>query len=193
MNRPDLRLPCASLRFLFGCRTADSVPRSGAPPEVAVSPASTTDGGSLSAATSSVTIAQAWRGRVVLALVPGGDVPRYAHRVIRDQTAYEAFIQTLPTHLISMKQPAPPSDDALLSRPAVDWNTKMMLVAIRDDSMYVGPEITGVTVEGTGRTVTVVFPPIGDSEFAAAQAGIGTYHAVLVDRFDGTVRFSEPR
>jgi hypothetical protein len=131
-----------------------------------------------------------WSGSIHLSSkLPSAAPPRLSTLVIRDQAAFESLIASLPTHRIAKKQPAPLSDDPLLNKPAVDWQTKMVLVAIRGDSMYVQPRVHTTTRDGDALVVTVVLPPLGDSVHAAAQLGVGTYHAVVIDRFDGPVRF----
>lgn len=130
-----------------------------------------------------------YRGRVYVPEGPMRNGPSLDPEVIRDQAAYERFIARIPTHVIQMRQPAPPSRDPLLQKPAIDWDKHMLLVAYRGANMYAQANITRLeTVEGELR-VTVVLPPLGDTNMMQSQLGVGTYHAVVVDKFAGEVEF----
>jgi len=132
---------------------------------------------------------EAWDGRVGLATADLGGPGDTTPLVIRDQAAYDAFVDTLPTQRIQKKQPAPPSDDPLLKRPAVDFTQHMLLVALRDD-MYVGPVIRAVRPVASDLLVEVDHPDPGETVYAARAMGVGTYHAVKVPRVDGEVRWT---
>ena len=67
----------------------------------------------------------------------------------------------------------------------------MLLVAVRGDSLHVVPELRDPRRRDGRLVVTVVLPPPGDTAERAARGDIGTYHAVLVERFDGAVVFEE--
>lgn len=136
-------------------------------------------------AEATVTLHQTWKGRVHLPRGPDL-TPRAEHLAVRSPAEFDAFIGSIPTHRIQMKQPAPPSDEPLLKRPAIDFAKHTLLVAVRDD-MYVGPEISAVTRAGAGVVVDVALPDLGDAVHAARMEGVGTYHAVLVDRVEGDI------
>jgi hypothetical protein len=120
--------------------------------------------------------------------------PKYVEgaAVIRTQAEYESFVGRIPTHEISMTNPAPESDDPLLKLPPVDFSKVMLLVAERD-SMYVGPQLGAPKQEGGAWEVHVAFPDEGGAAMAARVYGVGTYHLKVVARFEGEVAFKLQR
>uniref|UniRef100_A0A7S3YG98 Uncharacterized protein n=1 Tax=Lotharella globosa TaxID=91324 RepID=A0A7S3YG98_9EUKA len=104
---------------------------------------------------------------------------------IKTEDEYKSFVSTIPLNKIQMKQPAPPSDDALLAFPPIDFQNRMLLVVLRFDSMYKAPVITSVcqTRARTRRyqsgwtpwttSVTYQHPDIGDTAACSAPEGIG--------------------
>jgi hypothetical protein len=120
--------------------------------------------------------------------------PKYVEgaAVIRTQAEYESFVGRIPTHEISMTNPAPESDDPLLKLPPVDFSKVMLLVAERD-SMYVGPQLGAPKQDGGAWEVHVTFPDEGGAAMAARVYGVGTYHLKVVARFEGEVAFKLQR
>ena len=57
--------------------------------------------------------------------------------IIRSQADYEAFLIRIPRNKITKVNPAPPSDDPLLGKPVIDFESHMMLVALRAGTMSV--------------------------------------------------------
>jgi hypothetical protein len=134
-------------------------------------------------------IAQSYSGRFRRQLRPGAPAGSTASRVIREVRAFAELISMIPSHRIQKKQPAPPSDDPLLKKPSIDWSKKMVLVVFRDDSMYVAPKLQNPRVEKGRLVVDHIEPPLGDTARLAAAGGIGTYAAIVVDRFEGPIDF----
>jgi len=137
-----------------------------------------------------VTVTRRWSGRARLATRAPGEEADAEPLILRSQAAFDAFVDTIPTERVQKKQPAPPSDDPLLQKPAIDFGTHMVLVALRDD-MYVGPEIVAVRPDRDGLLVEVRHPPLGDTVHGARLLGMGTYDAVEVPQAAGTVRWVE--
>lgn len=145
-------------------------------------------------------LAPVWRGQVHL---PSGPRDPRAYRVpeprvIRTQEAYEAFVAMIPTLQVTKQNPPPPSTDPLLQKPEIDFGTKMLIVAFRGENMYVEARISKVEQRDGKLVVTIVYPPVGHTAMLASAYGVGRYHAVLVDKFDGeivfeTIREPEPR
>eukprot|EP00466_Bigelowiella_natans_P016935 jgi/Bigna1/90436/estExt_fgenesh1_pg.C_700072 len=77
---------------------------------------------------------------------------------------------------------------------SIDFEKKMMLVALRSDSMYKHPVIESVCQTRTetrrfqsgwtpwSTAVTYRHPDLGDTMMYSAPDGVGSYHAVVVDR-----------
>lgn len=124
---------------------------------------------------------ESWEGRILVSGEEreGGVV---VHWLDSDE-AYHAFVERLPKHRIQMKQPAPPSDDPLLRKPAVDFTRDVLVVAVRWH-MYEGPRITHVTPNGDTLQVAVDIAD-GGRKVLASRADVGTYQAVRVARLDG--------
>lgn len=154
------------LLSLWGCAQPDAAPpvESGAsaPQEEASAPQE-----------GSVAIKTPYQGRISIGLSIAGAGPSLEPSVVRTQADHDAFVGSIPTHEIQKTNPAPPSDDPLLRKPAIDFAQDMLIVA-RRDSMYRAPEIRAVRTRGDELVVEVVHPPLGDSLRMAAQSGIGT-------------------
>ena len=134
--------------------------------------------------------ARTYGGRI---LVPPPDQIRSF--VVRDDAAYDALIARLPERKIQKKQPAPPSDDALLKRPAVDFSSEMLVVAVCG-TFYCPISLEGWRVEGDTLIVSHATP--GEEEgsgMAARPIGMdgvdvyGNYAAGVVPSHDGDVTF----
>ena len=108
--------------------------------------------------------------------------------IIKTQAQYEAFVGKIPKRTISKTNPAPPSKDPLLKKPAIDFGKHMMLVAIRANSMYVTPQIESV-VAGDALLVHILDPDLGETRFLNQMQGIGTYLAVVVPKHKGPIQF----
>lgn len=142
------------------------------------------------AAADDIKAAKSWSGRVHLPMKEPGKIPaEVAPRVIRDQKAYDDFVASIPAREITPMNPAPKSGDPLLDKPAVDFKTQVLVVAFRTENMYVKARIGRIRVEGGRLVVDVVKEPLGGTELAASQVGVGTYNAVLLDRTDAEVVF----
>ncbi len=109
--------------------------------------------------------------------------------IIRDAAGYDALLARLPERRIQMKQPAPPSEDPLRGRPAVDFSARMIVVVVRGDTLQ-PPEIARVIAE-PARVVVRFVAPTPPPE--ARPSGVGAYSAVLVPRTDGAVEAIGPR
>ena len=133
-----------------------------------------------------VAVAASYQGHV---MVPDEELPP---RVVRDRAAFDAFVSLIPKERIQKKQPAPPSDDPLLSSPPIDFSRQMLLVAFRTTTMYVHPELERPRMEGGKLVVDVAHPPLDDAAHPAAMHGVGTYCAIVVRAFDGEVEFRGP-
>jgi hypothetical protein len=132
-------------------------------------------------------IHQTWTGHVRLeGKIPGPFIG--TPLVVRTKAAYAAFVDTIPAHRIQMRQPAPPSEDPLLKRPDIDFNTHMLLV-VRVDGLYANPTFVKLTREGADLLVDTASNIEPNAYEMAQPYGIGTYIAALVDRVDGEVRF----
>jgi hypothetical protein len=125
-----------------------------------------------------VPTSQRWGGLV--RLQPGVAPPKQDTFVIRDDDAWQIFLDRIPRERVQMKQPAPPSDDPLLARPPVDFTRDMVVVVILGDTLD-RPGIERVVLEGDVLHVTYVLPAPGRG---ARPLGIGSYAAAVVPRHD---------
>ncbi len=132
-----------------------------------------------------VKIHRRFRGRVLLGAGPNASEPL----VIRSQAELEAFVVRLPKEEVQKKQPAPPSQDPLLHKPAIDFARHLVLIALRTDTMYVHPVFLVPRLHAGSLVVEVVQPPLGDTAMAAARSDVGTYAAIVIDKHDGAIRF----
>jgi len=95
----------------------------------------------------------------------------------------------IPKRTISKTNPAPPSKDPLLKKPAIDFSKHVMLVAVQPDSMYVTPQIESLTVDKDTLLVHILDPDLGETRFLNQMQGIGTYLAVVVPKHKGPIQF----
>lgn len=177
MNSVSQQLAVGALLLLgLGCRGSE-VPQ----PESTVDAAPPDAVQSTTPDEPSVEVLGEWKGRIQvpmdLATMTPASLPP---RAISDQQGYADFVGMIPTEAIQMKQPAPPSDDPLLTQPAPDFATAILLVAFRTDSMYIHPELQRPRLSQGELVVDLGLPELGETVHMAAQEGIGTYHALLV-------------
>ena len=114
-------------------------------------------------------------------------------RIIRTQADYEAFVSQIPLRQITKTNPAPPSKDALLKRPPIDFAKHMVLIAIRPGNMYVCSHIESLVQDGQTLRVHVLDPDLGETRFLNQLRGIGTYRAVVVPKHTGPIQFHRTR
>ena len=115
--------------------------------------------------------------------------------VVRNDGSYDNLLERIPKNAIQKKQPAPPSDDALLKRPAVDFSTEMIVVAVCG-TFYCPISLQSYRVEGD--TLIVSYEAPGEDEGASMAArpigmngvdAYGNYAAGVVPAHDGDVTF----
>lgn len=133
-------------------------------------------------------ILHSWGGTINLRLTDFG-AELSTPSTVKNDSEYDAFIAQIPTKRIQMRQPAPDSEDPMLKRPAVDFETQMLLV-VRSGSIHQVPEITEVLDSPDEREVIYTIPAVENLEMMAQPRGTGRYAAVLVSRTDGRVRFT---
>jgi hypothetical protein len=109
--------------------------------------------------------------------------------IVKTQADYEAFVAKIPKRQITKTNPAPPSKDPLLKKPAIDFGKHMMLVAIRANSMYVTPQFESVVAEKETLLVHILNPDLGETRFLNQMQGIVTYLAVVVPKRRGPIQF----
>jgi hypothetical protein len=109
--------------------------------------------------------------------------------IVKTQADYEAFVAKIPKRQITKTNPAPPSKDPLLKKPAIDFGKHMMLVAIRANSMCVTPKLEFVVAEKGALIVHILDPDLGETRFLNKMQGIGTYLPVVVPKRKGPIQF----
>jgi dipeptidyl aminopeptidase/acylaminoacyl peptidase len=109
--------------------------------------------------------------------------------IVKTQADYEAFVAKIPKRQITKTNPAPPSNDPLLKKPAIDFGKHVMLVAIRANSMYVTPKLESVVADKDALLVHILDPDLGETRFLNQMQGISTYLAVVVPKHMGSVKF----
>ena len=124
-----------------------------------------------------------------LTLDPNEQSPKPSELIIRSQAAYEAFVARIPKRKITRTRPAPPSDDPLLRKPPIDFERRMILAAIRSDTMYISPNFESVTADQRGLSVRITDPGLGDTKTLNQQEGIGTYRAIVIPKREGLIQF----
>ncbi|MDG2488014.1 MAG: hypothetical protein P8M65_09925 [Roseibacillus sp.] len=137
--------------------------------------------------TAKLQVMASYEGR--LTLDPNEQSPEPSELIIRNQADYEAFVVRIPKRKITRTRPAPPSDDPLLGKPAIDFENNMILVAIRSDSMYVSPQFESIVADKNALIVRISDPDLGETGSANQQGGIGTYQAVVVPKRKGPIQF----
>lgn len=139
------------------------------------------------------TIQHSYTGRVHTPMSGIGSGPSsIPPRFIRSESELESFREMIPKKEITKRAPAPDSDDPLLKPVDVDFSKEMIVVAFRIDTMYVHPKLDNVRAEGDKLLIDLKYPPLGDTQFNAAQSGIGTYQAIVVKRFEGAIEVLRP-
>ncbi len=122
--------------------------------------------------------------------------PRKSSLVIRDAAAYDALISNIPKSKIQKKNPADPSDDPILKRPAVDFSKEMIVVATCS-TFYCPISLKSYSVDGDEVAVLVDSPGEGqDSMMMGARPtgmngedAYGNYAASVIPKYDGEVTF----
>lgn len=132
-----------------------------------------------------LTIAQEWQGVIRIEDTSGDAVTGLA---IRDDAAYDAFVARLPEKRVQKRQPAPPNDDPMLARPAIDFATDMLVVVMRRDTLD-SPGLVRISRDAGRVVVTHTSPPPAP---AAMPHGIGGYTAARVPRADGELVLAVP-
>ena len=138
-----------------------------------------------------IAIVQEFRGRVFQrrSLV-ATDTPEDTTLLIRTQEDFENFVARIPKRAIQKKQPAPPSQDPLLSQETLDSGL-MMLVSMRFDNNYAYAPINKVEKSADAIHAWYSLPPLGETAMYASMSGVGTYHAVLIPADATTVVFQQ--
>lgn len=106
-------------------------------------------------------------------------------QVIRNQAQLDKFRKRIPSELPSMKRPAPPNNDPLLSD-TFDFSREMLVVAGRGDNLSARPRL--LKIKDGDHLETVWSLPEKPPE--AKPYGWGTYSAVVVPASNKEVRFS---
>lgn len=138
-------------------------------------------------ATSDLTIEASWSGAIRLDRARGPDAREAI--VVRDDAAYDHLVARLPETRVQMKQPAPPSDDPLRGRPAIDFSTHMLVVVVHAGTLEL-PAIARVERRDDGGLVATYVPPPDTP--AAHPSGFGAYAAAKVPRGDGDLTLAVP-
>lgn len=139
------------------------------------------------------TIQHSYTGRVHTPMSGIGSGPTpIPPRFIRSEAELEAFREMIPKKEITKRAPASDSDDPLLKPLDLDFSNEMLVVAFRIDTMYVHPQLDNVRAKGDKLLIDLKHPPLGDTQFNAAQSGIGTYQAIVVKRFEGAIEVLRP-
>jgi hypothetical protein len=108
---------------------------------------------------------------------------------ITDDEAYDRLLARLPAERVQMKQPAPPNDDPLRARPAIDFAVHMLVVVTRGGSMAPIAIAQVARAEGGAIVPFAAAPPPPE----ARPWGVGRYAAALVPRVDGAIELRAPR
>ena len=137
----------------------------------------------------SQSILQTWGGAIHLEINDFG-MESIGPSTVKSASEYDAFIAQIPKKRVQKRQPAPDSDDPMLTRPAIDFSSHM-LVVVRSRSIYLVPEIVEILDQGDEREVVYTIPPVENLEMMAQPGGGGRYAAALVAKTDGQVRFSQ--
>ena len=107
---------------------------------------------------------------------------------IRTPGEYDAFVERIPKTRLQKRQPAPPSTDPLLKKPAIDFD-RYALVAIWSDNVHIDCKIIGTEREGDDLVVHMAYDaPSEDVRNYAAPLGYGQYHVVRVETFPGQLK-----
>lgn len=104
--------------------------------------------------------------------------------MIRSQAEFEAFRRVIPKVKPHKRQPAPASDDPLLSE-TFDFSEEMLVVAGRGDTLSARPELLKVE-RGLKLTFTWGLP---EPPPEAKPHGWGSYCAVVLPSTDAEVVF----
>ena len=111
-------------------------------------------------------------------------------RAIHSQAEYEEFVERIPKERLQMKHPAPPSQDPLLQKPAIDFLAHT-LVAVWSENVHIGCRIQDTRREGDDLKVQVDFDVPPDYRNYAAPYGYGQYHVLEVPAFPGSARVAQ--
>lgn len=110
--------------------------------------------------------------------------------VIRNEAEFASFISLIPKTEARFEPSPPPSQDALLRHPKIDFKERMLLVIVaHEPNCFVEVEI--IEVKYIGETMHVLCHYGQPGQIAHKVISHGTYCAVLVNRFDGDVLFAQ--
>jgi hypothetical protein len=118
------------------------------------------------------------------------DAIRFAKEeyVIRDEEELFSFIARIPKTVAIFMPSPPPSKDALLRHPKIDFQNHMVLVIVaHEPNCFIDLEIVGVKLEGKAMQVLCRYAEPGPIVQKVIRHG--AYCAVVVNRFDGDVVF----
>jgi len=137
-------------------------------------------------------ILQSWKGRINVPSerqidAESQDIPLTNFLVIRDTEAMNAFVARIPKFEIQKMRPSPKSSDPFLKGVEIDFYQEMLLVMIRNDSMYVHAPIKRLVGNDVRVTVQFELESLGETTRYSAPDGVGTYVAVKNTRYDGTL------
>lgn len=108
--------------------------------------------------------------------------------VIRDEQPYRAWVDRIPKESLT-KSPSRNQNASTITIPTVDFR-KEILIVVTHDFMWEPPEIYRIDKHLDKLVVHYRLPSRPDTPMQHA-GGIGSYHAVRVDRVDLAVEFSE--
>jgi len=110
--------------------------------------------------------------------------------VIRTAGEFLRFIDGIPERVMDFVPSPGPSDDPLLQRPAIDFNSHMVLAIIsHDPNRFIDSEIVDVERTPTALRVLCCFSEPGPA--VQKIISYAAYCAVVVDRFEGEVVFAQ--
>ena len=126
-------------------------------------------------------IQESWEGRIFVSSNWEEEaIEPQLQLIIRNEKQLTEFVDRLPKKTIQMRQPAPESTDPFVNGLKIDFTTSMLLVSIRNNSMYAKSPITRV-MEQDGKIIAVInVQAAGDSMMMAAMSDVGTYCAVRI-------------
>ena len=109
---------------------------------------------------------------------------------IHNQAEYDRFVERIPKERVQMKEPAPPSEDPLLKKPAVDFQ-EHALVAVWTESIHIGCRIENTRRVGDDLEIRVDFTAPPDWRNYAGPYHYGQYHLLRVPAFAGQTRLKQ--
>jgi len=134
-----------------------------------------------------ITPLKQWEGTIFLA---HDSLVVIAPIIVNNEQKYDNFLRQIPQNRIQMRQPAPPNEDPLRERPAIDFDS-YFLVVIRSNTWIEKPKLIDIIDAQEQRIIRYSIPFNQQTEMLAQPDGVGRYLAMLLLQTERAIHFDK--